>query len=259
MKVISLGWGVQSWTLAAMVALGKLPPIDFAIHGDTGWERSYTYEFAAKWTPWLENHGVRVVTVKSESSGHILDHTNRIYAPLYTRGKKENIGQLRRYCTGRWKITPIRRYIYAELRRRRLKREPGCIEQWLGITTDEIARAKDSDVQYVVNRYPLLDLGFSRDDCLKWLKSNNLPSPGKSSCTFCPYHNSTAWKEMRKANDKDWQEAVMIDESIRNKSQQYSLFVHRSAIPLVDAVNVDQEYQQLSLINEECDSGYCFL
>ena len=31
MKVISLGWGVQSFTLAAMVALGELEPVDYAI------------------------------------------------------------------------------------------------------------------------------------------------------------------------------------------------------------------------------------
>ena len=35
---LSLGWGVQSWTIAAMAALGELPPIDLAIHADTGHE-----------------------------------------------------------------------------------------------------------------------------------------------------------------------------------------------------------------------------
>ena len=28
----SLGWGVQSWGMVAMIALGVLPPIDYAIH-----------------------------------------------------------------------------------------------------------------------------------------------------------------------------------------------------------------------------------
>ena len=32
MRVISLGWGVQSFTLAAMAALGDIPPVDAAIH-----------------------------------------------------------------------------------------------------------------------------------------------------------------------------------------------------------------------------------
>ena len=27
LRIISLGWGVQSWTLAAMAALGEIPPV----------------------------------------------------------------------------------------------------------------------------------------------------------------------------------------------------------------------------------------
>lgn len=63
MKILSLGWGVQSFTLAAMSALGELEPIDAAIHSDTGYESQLTYEFAKRWTGWLEDHGVKVVTV----------------------------------------------------------------------------------------------------------------------------------------------------------------------------------------------------
>ena len=53
MNAISLGWGVQSWTLAAMSALGELPRVDVAIHADTTHERSNTYAFAAVWCAWL--------------------------------------------------------------------------------------------------------------------------------------------------------------------------------------------------------------
>ena len=63
MKIISLGWGVQSFTLAAMVALGELEPVDFAIHADTTHESALTYEFASRWTPWLQKRGVVVVVV----------------------------------------------------------------------------------------------------------------------------------------------------------------------------------------------------
>jgi len=59
MKVLSLGWGVQSFALAAMSALGVLPKVDAAMH-----ERAETYAFAEKWTPWLEKRGVKVMTVK---------------------------------------------------------------------------------------------------------------------------------------------------------------------------------------------------
>jgi len=41
LRVLSLGWGVQSWTLAAMIALKELPPIDYAIHADTTHPRDF--------------------------------------------------------------------------------------------------------------------------------------------------------------------------------------------------------------------------
>jgi len=61
LKIISLGWGVQSFTLAVMVALGDLEPVDAAIHADTTHEKTATYEFAKRWTPWLEEHGTKVL------------------------------------------------------------------------------------------------------------------------------------------------------------------------------------------------------
>lgn len=44
MRILSWGRGVQSTTLAALSALGKLPPLDAVLHADTGWERAATYE-----------------------------------------------------------------------------------------------------------------------------------------------------------------------------------------------------------------------
>ena len=84
MKIISLGWGVQSWTLAAMVALGELPPVDFAIHSDTTWERASTYEFARQWTPWLEERGVKVVTVSDKEAAQLVLRGRSI--PAYAEG-----------------------------------------------------------------------------------------------------------------------------------------------------------------------------
>lgn len=63
LKILSLGWGVQSFTLAAMAALGEIEKPDFAIHADTMHESILTYQFAARWIGWLAERGVQVVTV----------------------------------------------------------------------------------------------------------------------------------------------------------------------------------------------------
>lgn len=140
------------------------------------------------------------------------------------------------------------------------------VELWLGITTDEFQRAKDSDVGYITHRFPLLELGMSRADCLAWLAAHNLPSPGKSSCVFCPFLNRRAWQEMKREDGADWQHAVAVDMAIRDVRPPGQLFVHPKRLPLPDAVTIPEDtgYSQLAILasddaDAECDSGHCFL
>ena len=113
LKILSLGWGVQSWTLAAMAALGEIPKPDYAVHADTTHEMAGTYAHAEKWTPWLENHGVRVRTVKSPNTDVMPGKDKWLYAvqiPAYTRNiETADKGQLKRQCTQDWKVAPLRR------------------------------------------------------------------------------------------------------------------------------------------------------
>ncbi len=263
-KAISLGWGVQSWVMVAMSALGELPPVDVAIHSDTEHERATTYAFAAEWTPWLEERGVRVVTVKNEGRGGTdVSVTGgkggKIVIPAFTVDELGNKGSIRRQCTGHWKINPLRRWLQAN-------RNGEPVELWLGISTDEWQRAKDADVQYITHKFPLLDMGMSRADCLDWLKAHGLPSPGKSSCVFCPFLNKKSWEQMKRENGSDWAEAVRVDKLIRSVRPPGELFVHPKAIPLEQAVTIPEDfgYSQLDLLasndeDAECDSGHCFL
>ncbi len=242
---ISLGWGVQSFTLAAMSALGELPPVDVAIHADTTHESVLTYRFAARWTTWLERHGVKVAT---PYPGRI-DPVNNGYgwpdAPFYSDPE----GQIKRQCTSQWKVKRIRRYVQAH-------RNGQPVEQWLGISTDEWQRMRDSDVKYITNKYPLIDHRMSRADCVKWLEGHGLEVPPKSACTFCPYHNTAEWRRI-KATPEDWAEAVHVDEAIRKARPPYDLFVHPSRKPLTSVdLRTEQEKGQLSLWDAEC-AGIC--
>lgn len=179
MIALSLGWGVQSFTLAALSALGELPKLDAAIHSDTTHEREATYAFAAQWTPWLIEHGIQVATVRNEARGGTDVVIGGNETPIPARTLRDgNGGRMHRQCTNTWKIQPIRRYLQEH-------RNGQPVELWLGISTDEWHRAKDADVGYITHRFPLLELGMSRADCLNWLEAHGLPSPGKSSCTFC--------------------------------------------------------------------------
>jgi len=254
MKVISLGWGVQSFALAAMSALGDLPPIYAAIHADTIHECSATYEFAARWTPWLEAHGVKIVTVINPTGGiwPLMTRLKQTHIPAFTRRDGFSDGQLNRSCTHRWKIVPMRRWIQEH-------RNGQPIEQWIGISTDEFYRAKDSDVKYITLRYPLIELGMTRHDCERYLADHGLEIPSKSSCTFCPFHDQRAWHDMKMENNRDWDAAVKVDLALRKLRPPYELFIHPARVPLSEVdLRTQEERGQLTFWQQTCESGYCW-
>ena len=258
LKVLSLGWGVQSWTLAAMSALGELPTVDYVIHADTTHEAEGTYSHAAKWAPWLEEHGIPVVTVTGKRMEPV-DTSKDIPAvlvPAYTLYQQQDKGQLRRQCTNEWKIKPIRRFIREKVGRL----TPGCVESWQGISLDEWQRMRSSDVGYITNLYPLVDRRITRAHCITWLEQHGLDVPPKSACTFCPYHNLNHWRTMKRKGGSDWDRAVVADEAIRNKRPPQELFVHPTCLPLEEAVRIPEDVGAHQLEMEmPCDSGHCFV
>ena len=249
MKVISLGWGVQSFTLAVMVALGELEQVDAAIHADTTHESILTYQFAVRWTAWLEERGVKIITVRPKRADPIDNGYGQEDPPYYSLDRMGKKGQGKRQCTTQWKINGIRRCIQSV-------RNGEPIEQWIGISLDEFQRMKPSDVKYITHRWPLIEKRMTRHDCENWLRAHDLEVPPKSSCTFCPYHNQAEWRRIMNTPE-DRKEAVDVDEAIRKAHPPYDLFVHPSRKPLVDVdFRTAEEKGQLSLWDQECE-GIC--
>ena len=262
LKILSLGWGVQSWTLAAMAALGEIPMPDYAVHADTTHEMAGTYAHTEKWTPWLEEHGIPVVTVQATNTNISNFGTKyKVQIPAVTYDLKTGKhGQLNRQCTSDWKIAPLRRFARSIIN----KTSTECVEMWMGISLDEWQRMRTSDAKYIKNVYPLVDRRLNRSYCVAWLEEHGLDIPPKSACTFCPYHNKDHWKRMKQAGGADWDEAVTVDEAIRDKGKgsgkEFQLFIHPSGLPLEEAVRIPEDYGAKQMeMDIPCDSGHCFV
>ena len=263
LKILSLGWGVQSWTLAAMAALGEIPMPDYAVHADTTHEMAGTYAHTEKWTPWLEERGVKVKTVQAKITSPTSDSPGkyRIMMPAFTRDiATGESGQLNRQCTQDWKIAPLHRFARTVIS----KTSPECVEMWMGISLDEWQRMKTSRQKYIKHVYPLVDQRLNRAYCVSWLEQHNLDIPPKSACTFCPYHNKESWKRLKQAGGSDWDEAVKNDQAIRHLGKgeglKYEVFLHNAGLPLEEAVRIPEDYgaKQMEL-DIPCDSGHCFV
>ncbi|MBR1040736.1 hypothetical protein JQ593_17325 [Bradyrhizobium viridifuturi] len=270
LRVLSLGAGVQSTTLALLAAHGVIGPMpDCAIFADTAWEPQAVYDHLA----WLMSPNVLPFPVHIVSAGNLRDNLVRAAAgerwasiPAYTRTLDHrgcmSIGMIRRQCTGDYKIDPIRRKVreLADLTRRRSPADP-VVEQWIGISMDEAIRMKPSFESWRVNRWPLIELRMTRRDCLAWLSQHDYPVPPKSACIGCPYHSDAAWRDMRASDPRSWADAVEVDRVIRNGMRciRGEVFLHRSAVPLSEVdLSTDADHGQLDLFANECE-GMCGL
>jgi hypothetical protein len=128
----------------------------------------------------------------------------------------------------------------------------------IGISMDEAIRRKPSLVGYIVNRWPLLEWGMNRRDCLAWMKERGFPIPGKSACIGCPYHDDNAWRDLRDNSPAEWQDALEVDAAIRQQPKTNAQqFMHRSLKPLAEVdLRTHDEIGQGDLFGNECE-GMC--
>jgi len=264
LTVISLGVGVQSSTMLLMAAKGELPNVDCAIFADTGYEPKSVYNYLSllKKIVKFPIYQVSKGNIKDDIINSIKNNTKFPTAPFFTQnaitGKK---GMLRRQCTADYKIVPIRKKLRELCNVGYRKRFPKdkYIEQWIGISTDEIQRMKPARDPYILNRHPLIEMNMSRQDCINWMKKNEFPLPEKSACIMCPYHNDAYWHFMKTERPSEFADAVQFDKNIRTgaKNIKDNLFLHRSCKNL-DEVEFDKKEndKQLDMFNNECE-GLC--
>jgi hypothetical protein len=247
-RYLGLGAGIQSSTCLLLAIQGKIPPFDAAVFADTGWEPASVYTHLDRLERLAATAGIPVVRV---STGNIradaLDPKHRFASmPLFTLGPNGERGMARRQCTSEYKIKPIK----AEVRRRLGYPHPARIpaglvaEIAIGISVDEVHRARDADVAYMRNVFPLLDLGWRRSDCVAHLAEHGLGTTPRSACLGCPYHTDAEWARLRGRSPAEWADAVAFDTLIRNGSARANadghplrgqFFLHRQRVPLDQA------------------------
>lgn len=248
-RVLHLGAGRQSSTIAEMSANGDLPPIDFAIFADTKNEPEWVYEQV----DYLKTR-LPVVVVEKSAGGIVHDikygHGRFASMPFFTKDETGNVGRLKRQCTSEYKIQVINDYLrdwliershgkVASDGSRRISRRV-YIESWFGISWDEIQRLNDRSGPWQRDVYPLVDRRMGLEQCLAYLVSHGHPVPGKSSCKVCAFHDDDYWLNLKINHPAEFVEACDFDDWIRSPEAAERLtlglkadvYLHRSCIPL---------------------------
>lgn len=160
-EVWSCGGGTQSAAIAVLILQGRLPKPDVAIIVDTEREKESTWAYYALVQPKLLEIGVDLVRVKKSEFATVdmVSTHGKILLPGYTLIDGKPTKQSG-FCSNEWKKRVVQRYC----------RSIGVkkCRNWLGISTDEMRRVRQSDQLWWQNRYPLIfDVPLSRSQCIE--------------------------------------------------------------------------------------------
>jgi hypothetical protein len=266
LRVLSLGAGVQSSALYLMALRGEFAEVpDCAIFADTQCEPPWVYGQLK----YLEKTGASKIPIHTVTAGNLGRQALQCQqagefsnVPFWIRGEDGREVGGRRQCTREFKITPITQKIRELLGLKKGERALGRYraELWIGISMDEVIRAKPNRERWLENRHPfVLDRLMHREEIKKWMRDNGYPIPFKSACFFCPYHDNRWWAAIRNEYPYLWQQARSFDKRLRDgklRGMKQHVYLHRSLKPLGEAPIDEPDDGQLDLFGNECE-GMC--
>jgi len=218
LRLLSLGAGVQSTAVLLLACERVIPPFDYALFADTGWEPRAVHETLSRLRERAAQAGIPIRMV---SAGNIrtdaLNGTRRFVSmPLHVLNPDGSKGLARRQCTSEYKIEPLKKAARELLGYPHPQRVPAgtYAEQAIGISVDEFHRAKDARVNYLHNVFPLIDLGWTRDDCHHYLAERGFGQTVKSACAGRPFGGNERWRWLRDHDPDAWAQAVELDKAL---------------------------------------------
>jgi hypothetical protein len=142
-----------------------------------------------------------------------------------------------RWCTDKFKATVMKKYY----------QKPAF--NMMGIDAGESQRAKIGNVKGIENRFPLIEAGLNRNDCVKLIKRHGLSVPMKSGCYICPFQSASGWRELRRLHPDLFCKTQLLEKKVndsRFSSGKSNLYFSRG--PLSEAV--DERQSKLWLVDE---------
>lgn len=217
-KAFSFGGGVQSMAALVLAVQGKIDYQTFLfsnVGDDSEYPRTIDYLHAIA-IPYAKANGIRLEILKKVRR----DGTEETLWQSLMRADKSidipvrmsNGAPGNRSCTADYKIRVISKWMKQH---GATKEAPG--EVGIGISLDEFQRMKDSQIPYIRNEYPLIDLRIDRQDCKNLILAAGLPVPPKSSCFFCPFHTIRAWQDLYDKEPELFQRSVELERTLNDR------------------------------------------
>lgn len=248
MKILSCGAGMQSTALCLMscenAQNGVLYPLvsiyDAVIFCDLCAEPPWVYAQVDFLARACKESGIPFYKLTTDLYGSFMNNfgSGRVTSiPFWSIGQNGKKAIMRRHCTIDFKIIAVQKFVRYKLLgyrpRQRLRPEDrGAHELHIGFSAEEQQRVFDSYSPMFVNKFPLVEMGLTRQDNYSYCLERWGLDTKASACMFCPYHRNYFFDYMRANHPGQYDRLVAFDAKLEaeqpNTMIESRLFISRS-------------------------------
>ncbi len=243
---VSYGGGVNSTAVLIGMYRREIMP-DLIMFADTGGERPHTYAYIDMFSKWLTDRGMPPITiVKKGGIQETLEENllRKHHLPALAYGFKQ--------CSLKYKVQPQDKFCNNHEPFKKHWAAGGKVIKYIGFDAGEKHRQKDYEDTKYITKYPLVEWGMTRDDCVELICKENLTQPGKSSCFFCPAMKPTEIKQMAQIYPELVERAIALEENA-NLETINGLGRNFSWKKLMDQGDLfSDKYEQYSDFGDKC-------
>ena len=238
--VVAFGGGTDS-TAMVIELVNRNEPIDLILFADTGGERPEIYEHINNFSLWLKNKNYpEIITVKKEKE----EKTITLEEECLTLKCLPSIAYGFKRCSDHFKIRPQNKFV---------RQWQPAIDAWanglkvvkyIGYDAGEERRKenalKRNDTMYEF-KFPLIEWGWEREQCIESIKNAGIKLPGKSACFFCPSSKPKEIVELYEKHPDLMERALKIEKNAeltvikglgRNYSWNEVVLMHKNQMTL---------------------------
>lgn len=249
MKILSCGAGMQSTALALIscdqtrnaIRYPEVPTYDAVVYCALGCDPVWVDRQVDFIQEACDACDIPFYILQSDLYGDYMKnfgHGRVSCIPFWTldeRGKKGRMPY--RACTMDYKVRMIQKFVRQQLlgyqaHQRTRAEDIGAHELHIGFSGEETQRMFESRHLFFINRFPLIQMGWTRADCYRYsLEEWGLETKG-SSCLICPFHQNFFFQHLKDHVPHNYETILEFDQMLKQRQPlskiRNQLFISKS-------------------------------
>lgn len=126
-------------------------------------------------------------------------------------------------CSFKYKTDVIMKELRIREDIKTFSKKEHIINMFIGFSSDEIGRVKPNPLSYSVNKFPLVDMNFTKQMCIDYVYEKLGFRPQSSVCNMCYANKFDRMYKVYTSDKEGWEKVLKLDDAMANKPKNHPL------------------------------------